>query len=235
MDAHQVLTAVFGPLQWQGPRALTSYRGETIQLDRSSGPQLYRSTSIALRIARPIELVLYPAGSQMAREFTPVVRTGDPAFDTAFHIQGSPPDVIAGALDPALRQRLLKTKIYPGVRNSVLDMNISYGVEGTREVRNLSGQYRGLEGPGDPDLVRTQVDLLLDLIGAIRWRFDETQRRVAETRGPAAAQAWLAEQKAALGRASSAKARAIAIACIPAAILMLVLVIGGIVFVLALR
>ncbi|MBW2455655.1 MAG: hypothetical protein JRI68_14145 [Deltaproteobacteria bacterium] len=120
--------------------------------------------------------------------------------------------------------------IYPGTLRGKIDINISLHVEGARPIRGLSGQLKGWEGAGDVNLARAKVDLFFDLIGNIRWIYDQTYQHLEATQGPGAAQAWHASQVAALERASRAKVKAIMLAMIPAFVLLLALVVWALFF-----
>ena len=231
MAPEEILAAVFGPLQWTTATGLsreahTSYREQPLTIKRTHSVKWgYYSTSLELRLTRPIEIHLLPADTNTRQEYAPLVDTGDPAFHAKYRVRGSPPQLIARALDPALRRRLLETPIYPGTLNKVLDVNISRGVEGAEPKRNAAGLLRGWAGEGDASLARARVELFFDLVEGIQSQVDQTVQHVEATEGPAAAQAWMSEQDAAIGRARSAKLRAVALAAIPAILLLAALLV----------
>jgi hypothetical protein len=230
MKPEDVLAAVFGPLQWTATgvamshAAYTSYRGLPLQLSRSYNRRGYYSTSLRLRLSHPFALQVFPARGNYRREYEPLVDTGDPIFHATFRLLGSPPELIARALDPTLRQRMLETQIYPGTLDRVLEVNISTGVEGAQETTNIQGVQTGWVGEGDPAVARAQVELFVDLVLGIQQQFDQTYRWIEAAQGTGAAQAWFAEQVAALGQAQRSKLKAIALTMIPAVVLVLALI-----------
>lgn len=204
MTPEQTLATIFGPLQWRqvaihAHEAQAAYRGHAVTLRRSYSPRGRAwGTQLYLRLQRPIEIHLEEIGPGRHVVFVPQVPTGDPAFDGHFRVHGSPPELVARALDPELRRRLLELPLAFGVRGGVVDITISAGVEGAYRRRNEVGNLREWVGPSDPARVCAQLDLFFDVIERLQQLFDQTGQQIQATQGPAAAQAWYAQQTSAI-------------------------------------
>jgi hypothetical protein len=146
-------------------------------------------TNIRVPLSRPLPIIVVVENRQgyMHVGSTPEVRTGDPAFDARFFVFGTPPEVVAAALDAPTRSWIATMGENPTVRledSWVISHWSTPGVEGRTAPADLL------------QAARSQIRMADACVAA----FDAHHQAIGRERGAAAADAWHAAAVAGVAR-----------------------------------
>ena len=168
-------------------RAAAQVDGRTVHLELCGpGDPGFAGTATAVVVTvplpadRPVRFRLRPRKAAAGRRIRGEVRTGDPAFDRAFLVTGTPHEVVLAALDGPTRAWILDMRPPASVTLDPGQLRVTWNESPTAEV---------LEG------CRTQLAMADALVRA----YDECLARHRTYRGERAADRWNAENRVARG------------------------------------
>lgn len=154
-----------------------------------------RGTFTGVRYAAPLAVParIHVEGHYATYSHTPVVQTGDPEFDRRYKVHGVPPEVIARVLGDE-RVRSWYREVY-GDRSPQTDTEGSWVslYRGYRIGRLDTFDLSPEEVPSAAEIAHF-LDVVVDLTDRIGHGFHENVAAIAAAHGPAAGEAWAAQQ-----------------------------------------
>ena len=222
-----VLTRVFGPLAWRSELlAEAVFEGKPIWIKRLlTRANVDHAVALAAPLGRPVRVGVYTRHNTSG--VGPELVTGDPRFDAAYILTGSPPEVVRAAFDEEARTTLAALWLphQPSLR---------VGDEGFLEVgRHLPTSSElsfGQSRPITPEELAAKARWLQRVAERLVASFDATYAQLAQMQGAPAAAAWangLRQVRSAEAerRRTVTRAATIAIVAFVAAVMLLALLI----------
>jgi hypothetical protein len=235
-DTTNAYRAAFGPLAPVEPvigarfGLAGRYRGESMWL--LWFPSNDRGSPMSLQLAlplggRPVHMGLYPRKDDWDVS-GPQVTTGDPAFDAAWIVSGVPPEVVARALDPELRQHIMQ-RMHARQR-TMLSFREGFATVTASFHEDVGIGHR--RRPPTPQEATALVAYFHHVVSALRRSYDEVRAGIVARQGEPAAAAWQAQWEERL-RAARRRSRLLVVGCTIAVLLVVAAIVAPILYLLS--
>lgn len=189
--AYEAAQAALGPLRFRDERraeahvdgrvVLVTFRDAMKTRRRGAGMRRlpFRITQISVPLARALPLVFMVENRRVYVHAgsTPEVRTGDPAFDREYFVFGSPPEVVAAAMDADVRGWV-----------RTMGANPALGLEDS--LVSSTWGTPGLAARTAPEDLLQAARAQVHIADAIVRAYDARYAQLRAESGPEAADAW---------------------------------------------